>query len=166
MYATSNSARAPAARSLAAVCTELPSTYFTVAPVAFSNGAAWHFLEFSTKVPPKVATTSSSAETDPPRPAASTHVETSRRIDWTTPRTVMGGGSSALRVFEPEAVALAHDAAEGGRREVRGADEHVALAVALEESAPGGRGLLRIEIGPGHPLGLQALDRRVDQVAG
>ena len=62
MYATSNSARAPAARSLAMVWTELPSTYFTVAPVAFSKAVAWHFFELSTKVPPKVATTSSSAE--------------------------------------------------------------------------------------------------------
>src|SRR5215470_9014731 len=167
MYATSNSARAPAARSLAAVCTELPSTYFTVAPVAFSNAAAWHFLEFSTKVPPKVATTSSSAETGPARPAASRHIETSGQIDRTARRAVISGGSSsALRVFEPEAVALAHDPAEGGRRKVRGADQHVTLAVALEEPAPGGRGLLRIEVGPGHPLGLQTLDRRVDQVAG
>src|SRR5215510_2256400 len=61
MYATSISARAPAARSLAAVWTELPSTYFTVAPVAFSNAVAWHFLELSTNVPPKAATTRSSA---------------------------------------------------------------------------------------------------------
>ena len=44
------------------VCTELPSTYFTLAPVAFSKAVAWHFFELSTKVPPKVATTSSSAD--------------------------------------------------------------------------------------------------------
>src|SRR5688572_29547728 len=43
------------------VGTELPSTYFTVEPVAFSNAVAWHFFELSTKVPPKVATISSSA---------------------------------------------------------------------------------------------------------
>src|SRR5262245_31336992 len=62
MEATSISARAPAARILATVCTELPSTYFTVAPVAFSKAAAWHFFELSTNVPPNVATTSSSAD--------------------------------------------------------------------------------------------------------
>ena len=68
MYATSNSDRAPAARSLAAVWTELPSTYFTVAPVAFSKAVAWHFFELSTKVPPKVATTSSSADAGSDQP--------------------------------------------------------------------------------------------------
>ena len=74
MYATSNSARAPAARILAAVWTELPSTYFTVAPVAFSKAAAWHFFELSTKVPPNVATTSSSADAGSARVAVRRHV--------------------------------------------------------------------------------------------
>src|SRR5262249_47897079 len=88
MYATSNSARAPAARILAAVWTELPSTYFTEDPVAFSNAAAWHFFEFSTKVPPKVATTSSSADAGRARLAASRHVSE------ILPNVVMIRGSS------------------------------------------------------------------------
>src|SRR5262245_55910354 len=88
MYATSNSARAPAARSLAAVWTELPRTYFTVAPVAFSNVVAWHFFELSTKVPPNVATTSSSPDAGSASPAMS------RQISRVICGTIMIGGSS------------------------------------------------------------------------
>src|SRR6185295_10207240 len=71
-----------------------------------------------------------------------------------------------LRVLEPEALTLAHHAAERGRWEVRGADQHVALAVALEEGAPRGRRLRRIVVRARHPLGFQALHRGVDEVAG
>src|SRR6185503_11196287 len=91
MYATSSSARPPAARSFAMVCTELPSTYFTVDPVAFSKAAAWHFFELSTKVPPKVPTTSSSAETGSARPTKSRHVSTIDR------RVVMVAGPLGVR---------------------------------------------------------------------
>src|SRR5262245_36898915 len=91
MYATSNSARPPAARSLAMVWTELPSTYLTVDPVAFSNAVAWHFRELSTKVPPKVATTSSSANTG----AASAAVRRQmRQINRASDERLMVGGSS------------------------------------------------------------------------
>src|SRR5689334_20751995 len=73
---------------------------------------------------------------------------------------------SALRlVREAEPVALAHDATERRRREMRGAHEHVALAVALEERAARGRRLLGIEVGARDPLGLEELHGRVDQVA-
>ena len=105
MYATSNSARAPAARSLAAVCTELPSTYFTVDPVAFSKAAAWHFFELSTKVPPKVATTSSSAKAGHARPTESRHISTVARsmVMVTGPLGVRGGAiiPEARRAVNP-----------------------------------------------------------------
>src|SRR5262245_38582513 len=93
MYATSNSARAPAARILAAVCTELPRTYFTVAPVAFSNAVAWHFFELSTKVPPNVATTNSSADAGNAKAAVSRHINEIRRS------MVMVADSSGERVW-------------------------------------------------------------------
>src|SRR5262245_49126946 len=66
-----------------------------------------------------------------------------------TPRSRLDG-------FEPEAVALAHDAPERRRGEVRDAHEGVLLAVAFEEGAPRGRGLLRVEVGPRHPVHLEA----------
>src|SRR5258706_8841186 len=61
---------------------------------------------------------------------------------WFFFRAVTTGPRSGLHVLEPEPVALAHHAAEGGRGEVRGAHQHVLLAVAVEEGAAGGRGLL------------------------
>src|SRR5262245_48677623 len=88
MYVTSSSARVPAARSFAAVWTELPSTYFTVAPVAFSNAVAWHFFELSTKVPPNVATTSSSPDAGSASPAMKRQIS-SMMLD-----TIMVGDSS------------------------------------------------------------------------
>src|SRR5262249_32415141 len=98
MYATSNSARAPAARILAAVCTELPSTYFTVAPVAFSNAVAWHFLELSTKVPPNVATTKSSADAGSAQAAVSSQVNEIRRsmVMVADSSGIVGGGAIIL----------------------------------------------------------------------
>src|SRR6266851_4774224 len=61
------------------VWTELPSTYFTVDPVAFSKAAAWHFFELSTKVPPNVATTSSSPDAGRISAAVSRHISTVSR---------------------------------------------------------------------------------------
>src|SRR5258708_35635598 len=59
---------------------------------------------------------------------------------WFFFRAVTTGPRSGLHVLEPEPVALAHHAAEGGRGEVRGAHQHVLLAVPVEEGAAGGRG--------------------------
>src|SRR5258705_12334376 len=61
---------------------------------------------------------------------------------WFFFRAVTTGPRSGLHVLEPEPVALAHHAAEGGRGEVRGAHQHVLLAVAVEEGAAGGRGFV------------------------
>src|SRR5258708_39469729 len=61
---------------------------------------------------------------------------------WFFFRAVTTGPRSGLHVLEPEPVALAHHAAEGGRGEVRGAHQHVLLAVAVEEGAAGGPRLL------------------------
>src|SRR5258708_20299848 len=57
---------------------------------------------------------------------------------WFFFRAVTTGPRSGLHVLEPEPVALAHHAAEGGRGEVRGAHQHVLLAVPVEEGAAGG----------------------------
>src|SRR5258707_14019082 len=59
---------------------------------------------------------------------------------WFFFRAVTTGPRSGLHVLEPEPVALAHHAAEGGRGEVRGAHQHVLLAVPVEEGAAGGPG--------------------------
>src|SRR5437773_9840859 len=121
MYATSSSERAPAARSLAAVWTELPSTYFTLAPVAFSKAAAWHFFELSTKVPPKVATTSSSAA------AGATDASVSRVASNVTRWMVMQDDASSTgwcrdysRSSRPSQLAAACDPAENGEFKVGG----------------------------------------------
>src|SRR5258707_15773559 len=75
---------------------------------------------------------------------------------WFFFRAVTTGPRSGLHVLEPEPVALAHHAAEGGRGEVRGAHQHVLLAVAVEEGAAGGRGSLWGGAGPGPPPRLSA----------
>ena len=68
-------------------------------------------------------------------------------------------------VAEAEGVALTHDVAERRRGEVRGAHEHVALAVAVQERATRLGGLLGIEVGPRHPRELEELDGRMDEIA-
>src|SRR5260370_37978854 len=76
---------------------------------------------------------------------------------WFFFRAVTTGPRSGLHVLEPEPVTLAHHAAEGGRGEVRGAHQHVLLAVAVEEGAAGGRGP-RVGGGRGRrPAGVAAL---------
>src|SRR6185369_16334012 len=134
MYATSNSARPPAARSLAAVWTELPSTYFTVAPVAFSKAAAWHFFEFSTKVPPKVATTRSSALAGRAGPAVSRH--SSEMLEMNRHMVMSGGSSPGVWVARlyPTLDGIARAEEYGTRREGRGA-RHVSSPA----RKPGGR---------------------------
>src|SRR5258707_1431464 len=76
---------------------------------------------------------------------------------WFFFRAVTTGPRSGLHVLEPEPVALAHHAAEGGRGEVRGAHQHVLLAVPVEEGAAGGRGPLWGENGARRPPGVPAL---------
>src|SRR5260370_35025844 len=76
------------------VWTELPSTYFTVDPVAFSKAAAWHFFELSTKVPPNVATTSSSPDAGRISAAVSRHISTVRRHTIMVGAPPAGGGCS------------------------------------------------------------------------
>src|SRR5258705_5543203 len=84
---------------------------------------------------------------------------------WFFFRAVTTGPRSGLHVLEPEPVALAHHAAEGGRGEVRGAHQHVLLAVAVEEGAAGGRGPLGGGVGARRPGGLEALHPRGGEIA-
>src|SRR5258705_12556383 len=70
---------------------------------------------------------------------------------WFFFRAVTTGPRSGLHVLEPEPVTLAHHAAEGGRGEVRGAHQHVLLAVTVEEGAAGGPGPLSGRAGPPDP---------------
>src|SRR5258705_3680308 len=83
---------------------------------------------------------------------------------WFFFRAVTTGPRSGLHVLEPEPVALAHHAAEGGRGEVRGAHQHVLLAVAVEEGAAGGPGLLWVGGGARRPARLQARHQRGGEI--
>src|SRR5258705_8883142 len=85
---------------------------------------------------------------------------------WFFFRAVTTGPRSGLHVLEPEPVALAHHAAEGGRGEVRGAHQHVLLAVAVEEGAAGGRGPAWGGVWPPPPIGLEGLHPGGGGVAG
>jgi hypothetical protein len=58
--------------------------------------------------------------------------------------------------LEAEGVAVGNDAAGRGQREMRGADQHVGIRVALEEGPPRGARLRRIPVRPDRPLRVQA----------
>src|SRR5260370_40199687 len=77
---------------------------------------------------------------------------------WFFFRAVTTGPRSGLHVLEPEPVALAHHAAEGGRGEVPGAHQHVLLAVPAEEGAAGVIAVFWGDGGPGRPLAVRVLD--------
>src|SRR5271169_1389417 len=74
--------------------------------------------------------------------------------------------ASAADRLVAEAVAPALDVADRRRREVHRAAQGRRVAIALEEAAPGRRGLLLIEIDAHHQVGIARLDRRMDQIAG
>jgi len=68
--------------------------------------------------------------------------------------------------FEAESVAALDDAARGGRGEMRADEGHALLRASLQEAAPGGAGLVEVNVEVGFPFRMSALYRMVDQVAG
>src|SRR5258706_7642719 len=83
---------------------------------------------------------------------------------WTCASTI--SMASGLRRVEAEALALALHVADRRRREVRRAHQGLGVAIALEETAPGGGRLLGVEVGPRRQVEIAHLERRVDQIAG
>src|SRR5437879_2190037 len=72
---------------------------------------------------------------------------------------------SLLLVSEPEGVAVGHNVAHGRRREVGTADQHVSLAIPLQEGLAGLMCQGPVKIRAWYPGWLCALYRAVDHIA-
>jgi hypothetical protein len=80
--------------------------------------------------------------------------------------TSAGSLSFGLLVLEPERVTVGDDVAHRRRREMRPANQHIGIAVALQKGPPGGARQIPIKIRARHPPQLRALHRTVHHVTG